>query len=93
MIREYFNGVGRPEAPTTASAEGLTSQRINVTWMTGFNGGSDQTFTLQIKQDGDANYTDVTNGKQHEAQRVIGWRGSCISTTEPPGEKSAVDAR
>ena len=61
-----FNVVGRPEAPQSASAEGLTSQTINVTWMTGFNGGSDQTFTVQIKHDGDANYTDVAKGTQSE---------------------------
>jgi len=52
----------RPEAPQCASAEGLTSQRINVTWMTGFNGGSDQTFTLKSKQEGDSDYTDVAKG-------------------------------
>ena len=33
-----------------------------MTWKTGFNGGSDQTFTLEMRTEGEANFTELATG-------------------------------
>ena len=53
---------GAPYKVSNATARGVSSQRMNVTWITGFNGGSDQTFTLNMSTDG-LHYDNVESGK------------------------------
>ncbi|KAJ8307736.1 hypothetical protein KUTeg_014707 [Tegillarca granosa] len=66
----YVNAARAPAPPLFVSSECLKDLTVNVSWMPGFNGGSEQTFVIQYRQSSENNFMIWTNKLQDQTINI-----------------------
>ena len=61
IMCSYFMFIGPPDVPSDVKVWSSGSRSISVSWVEGFNGGSEQTFIVQYRESTSTKWTNIAD--------------------------------